>query len=109
MLVLTALAGLDNTEVVFDPPGLALLIAITLVYRVGLEGFYGQTLGKKIMGVSVYGPEGGRPGWLRAIVRNLPLVFPPLWIADIVLLFRGRRRQRLGDLLATTTVRRVSR
>jgi K+-transporting ATPase A subunit len=60
------------------------------------------------MGISVYGPD-GVPGWWRAIARNLLAVLIPLWPVDAVLLLRGGQRQRLGDRLTGTTVRRVAR
>jgi uncharacterized RDD family membrane protein YckC len=41
-------------------------------------------------------------------VRNLIGVLLPLWPIDAVLLWRNRRRQRLGDLVTQTSVRRVT-
>jgi membrane protein DedA with SNARE-associated domain/uncharacterized RDD family membrane protein YckC len=106
ILVLTAVSGLDNTEIVLDPEGLLLLAAIALGYRVPIEALTGQTIGKTLMGVSVYGPDERVPGWWRAAVRNLVGVLLPLWPIDAVLLVRNRRR--LGDLLTQTSVRRVA-
>jgi membrane protein DedA with SNARE-associated domain/uncharacterized RDD family membrane protein YckC len=108
VVILLALAGPGSTEALFDPAGLALLAALTLLYRVPLEALLGQTLGKKMMGISVYGPDGDVPGWWRAMGRNLVGIAVPLWVVDLVLLFRSRRRQRLGDLATRTTVRRVA-
>jgi uncharacterized RDD family membrane protein YckC len=61
------------------------------------------------MGISVYGPAGGVPGWWRAAARNLIGVLVVLWPIDAVLVLRNGRRQRLGDLLTRTSVRRVAR
>jgi membrane-associated protein len=108
ILILTAVSGIDKTEVVLDPEGILLLAAVALVYRVPSEARTGQTIGKTLMGISVYGPKGGVPGWWRAAVRNAIGVTLPLWPIDAVLLLRNRRRQRLGDLLTKTSVRRVS-
>jgi len=108
ILLLTAVSGLDNAEVVLDPEGLLVLAVIALAYRVPIEARTGQTIGKTLMGISVYGPD-GVPGWWRATVRNLVGVALPLWPIDAVLLLRATRRQRLGDLLTRTTVRRVAR
>jgi len=33
---------------------------------------------------------------------------PPIWPIDAVLFLRSRRRQRLGDLISKTSVRRVA-
>ena len=108
ILILTAVSGLDKTEVVLDPQGLLLLAVIALVYRVPIEARTGQTIGKVMMGISVYGPEGGVPGWWRATVRNLVGVLVVLWPVDAVLVLRNERRQRLGDLATRTSVRRVA-
>jgi membrane-associated protein len=107
ILVLTAVSGLATVEIVLDPEGLLLLGVIALAYRVPIEARTGQTIGKTLMGISVYGPD-GVPGWWRAAARNLFAVLIPLWPVDAVLLLRGRARQRLGDRLTGTTVRRVA-
>jgi membrane-associated protein len=109
IFILTAASGLDNTEVVLDPEGLVLLVGVGLLYRVPLEARRGQTLGKTMMGISVYGPGDGAPGWGRAALRNLMGLLAPLWPIDAVLVLRDRRRRRLGDRLSGTTVRRVAR
>ena len=109
ILILTAISGMDTSEIVLDPEGILLLAVIALAYRVPIEARTGQTIGKTLMGISVYGPEGGVPGWWRAALRNLAGVLLPLWPVDAVLLLRTGRRQRLGDLLTRTTVRRVAR
>ena len=108
ILILTAVSGLDTTEIVLDPEGLLLLAIIAMAYRVPIEARTGQTIGKTLMGISVYGPDSGVPGWWRAAIRNLIGVLVPLWPIDAVLLFRTRRRQRLGDHLTATSVRRVA-
>ena len=108
ILLLTAVSGLDKTEVVLDPEGFILLAGVALVYRIPYEARTGQTIGKTMMGISVYGPHGGGPGWWRAAVRNLVGVLPPVWAVDAVLLLRSVRRQRLGDIITKTTVRRVA-
>ncbi|HVS07087.1 MAG TPA: RDD family protein [Candidatus Dormibacteraeota bacterium] len=108
ILILSALSGLDKAEIVLDPEGLLLLAVIALAYRVPIEARTGQTIGKTLMGISVYGPN-GVPGWWRAALRNLVGVLLPLWPVDAALVLRTRRRQRLGDLLSGTTVRRVAR
>ncbi|TME50590.1 MAG: hypothetical protein E6I60_11740 [Chloroflexi bacterium] len=108
ILILTAVSGMDRTEIVLDPEGILLLAAVALLYRIPSEARTGQTIGKTLMGISVYGPNGGVPGWWRAAVRNAVGVLLPLWPVDIVLLLRNGQRQRLGDLLTRTSVRRVA-
>src|SRR5207302_7217034 len=108
ILILTAISGMDKTEIVLDPEGLLLLAAIALVYRVPIEARTGQTIGKVMMGISVYGPYGGVPGWWRGTVRNVIGVVVPFWPIDAVLMAVGARRQRLGELATQTSVRRVA-
>jgi membrane-associated protein len=108
ILILTAVSGIDKTEIVLDPEGILLLASVALLYRVPSEARTGQTIGKTLMGISVYGPNGGVPGWWRAAVRNAIGVLLPLWPIDLVLLLRNRRRQRLGDRLTRTVVRLVA-
>jgi membrane protein DedA with SNARE-associated domain len=108
ILILTAVSGLDTVEIVLDPEGILLLAVIALAYRVPIEARTGQTIGKTLMGITVYGPD-GVPGWWRASVRNLLAVLIPLWPVDALLLLRSPQRQRLGDRLTGTTVRRVAR
>jgi len=107
ILILTAVSGIGNTEIVLDPEGILLLATVALLYRLPIEARTGQTIGKTLMGISVYGPNGGTPGWWRATVRNVIGVLLPLWPIDAVLLLRNRR-QRLGDLVSRTSVRRVA-
>jgi membrane-associated protein len=109
ILILTAVSGIDKTEAVFDPLGVLLVAVVSLAYRIPLEAHSGQTIGKSMMGISVYGPNGGVPKWWRALLRNLIGVIPLVWPVDAVLLLRGARRQRIGDLAVKATVRRVVR
>ncbi len=108
VFALTVLAGFENTEVVFDPEGLLLLVLVALLYRIPMEAASGQTLGKRMMGISVHGPDGSVPGLWRAALRNILAIVPPLWLADAVLLMAGRRRQRVGEYASATTVRRIA-
>ncbi|HYM49372.1 MAG TPA: RDD family protein [Candidatus Limnocylindrales bacterium] len=106
--LLIAASSIRATEVVLDPPGLLLLAAINVAYRVPLEARRGQTVGKRLMGISVYGPRAGTPGWLLSSARNLVGTLAVLWPIDLVLLLTSPRRQRLGDLVTGCTVRRVA-
>ena len=107
--LLTAFTGVARNEVLLDPQGIAIFLTVALIYRIPLEALRGQTVGKQMMGISVYGPAGGVPGWPRAALRNAIGLLAPLWLIDIVLVFNGAsRRQRLADLAAGCTIRRVA-
>src|SRR5260370_27882404 len=99
--LLTAVSGRDKAEIVFDPEGLLLLAVIALAYRVPIEARTGQTIGKTLMGISVYGPD-GVPGWWRATLRNLVVGLLPLSPIDAGLLLRLTTRQRIRDMVTPT-------
>lgn len=74
-----------------------LIIAILL-----RDGVRGRSIGKHLLGLRVMTPRGDRCGYLRSIVRNLPLVLPPWNLLELILVLSGH--QRTGDGLARTTV-----
>ena len=82
-------------------------LALTLLYYFGLEAATGQTLGKRLLGVRVASLDGGRPGVgaiaLRTLLRLVDGIAFYL-VALVAILATGKRRQRLGDLAAKTTV-----
>lgn len=73
--------------------------------------FYGQTIGKRIMGIAIVNSANKVPGYNRIIgLRYLPFLLvryiqeiSPLILVDILFIFRGDRRC-LHDLLAGTRV-----
>jgi len=94
---------------VTDPLCLAFLM-VMLLYFALLEGLSGATLGKWIAGLRVIRTEGGRPGLLRGLLRNL-LRFvdglPTLNIVGLVLILCSAQAARFGDRVAGTRVIRV--
>lgn len=108
IFVVTVVANFSDTEVVLDPQGLGALLLMTLVYRVGMEWRWGTTLGKAVMGLRVYGTEAPTTHWWQVLVRNLLAVIVLLWPVDFVLMFRSRTRQRIGDRISGTVVRRIA-
>ena len=94
-----------------DPKTLALAgvwFGIRVAYHALLEGAFGWTIGKKIIGLKVVREDGGRAGFGRALVRNLPRPFDAEYPLGVFLgtsfLMATRRRQRPGDLWARTLV-----
>lgn len=108
IFVITLVANFADTEVVLDPEGIGALVLMTLVYRIGMEWRWGMTLGKSVMGLRVYGTAGPKAHWWQIVLRNAVAVIAPLWPVDAVLMFTDRTRQRIGDRLSRTTVRRVA-
>jgi len=99
-------------EIDFSNPRLwatwGLYLAIDALYHVLMEGCFGWTLGKKIIGIRVIAADGSPAGLRRALLRNLTRPLDATWPAGIFLgmsvLMTTRRRQRPGDLLAGTMV-----
>lgn len=108
LFLVTLVANVADSDVVLDPQGFGALILLTLVYRIGMEWRFGMTLGKAVMGLRVYGTAGPRAPWWQIVVRNLLAVIVVLWPIDAILMFRSRTRQRLGDRVSQTVVRRVA-
>jgi membrane-associated protein len=108
IFVVTVLANFSDSEVVLDPQGFAALLLMTLVYRIGMEWGWGKTLGKAVMGLRVYGTEGPKARWWQIVLRNLIAVVVVLWPVDAILMFRSQTRQRIGDRLSRTVVRRIA-
>ena len=89
-----------------DPPCLVFL-GIICVYSVVLEGWAGATLGKWMLGLRIVGPDGGRPGLGKSLLRNaLRLIdtLPALNILGVVLIVCSSQRARFGDRIAGTRV-----
>jgi uncharacterized RDD family membrane protein YckC len=89
----------------------AALVAIAALYYFALEALSGQTVGKRLLGVQVYGPGGARPsaGAVagRTLLRAVDFL-PVLYLAGFVtMMATGARRQRIGDLAAHTAVARA--
>ena len=86
-------------------------LAAQIVYAVVCEGMWGATIGKFLAGLRVRSARGGPASAGQALLRNLlrfadmfPAVFPGMIGLATALL--NPRRQRIGDILAGTVVRR---
>jgi uncharacterized RDD family membrane protein YckC len=91
---------------VSDPLCVAFFV-VMVAYYVALEGLFGATIGKYVVGVRVMSIDGGRPGIARATLRNvLRLVdgLPALNILGVLSIVFSPERARIGDKLARTRV-----
>jgi uncharacterized RDD family membrane protein YckC len=84
-------------------------LLFTLAYFVILEGAFGATIGKVVLGIRVRRPDGGRIGFGAAAIRNLarvvdafPYVIP--YLVGAIAVSRSETKQRLGDRWGTTVV-----
>ena len=84
------------------------LVAICLLYFFVCEALWGQTLGKRILGLRVLMRD-GRPATASAVsARTVLRLIDDGPLGLVVMILSGRRRQRLGDLLGGTIVARAT-
>ncbi|EMA36729.1 RDD family protein [Halococcus hamelinensis] len=102
---LDIIPGLRN-ETGFVAAGFVL---IAFGYHLGLEATFGRTLGKRLTRLVVTDEDGDEPSRRAYLIRNLvrPVDFVALYFVGFVTMALTKRRQRLGDLLAGTEVRKV--
>jgi uncharacterized RDD family membrane protein YckC len=92
-----------------DPLCLTFLI-IMFLYFVFLEGLIGVTFGKWLAGLRVERVEGGKPGLLKGLLRNVLRIvdgLPAFNILGIILISTSTEKARFGDRVAGTRVIRV--
>jgi uncharacterized RDD family membrane protein YckC len=83
-----------------------LFAVIGFGYYIFAEAFYGQTVGKRIVGIRVVDEDGGQVGFGAAVVRNLLRLVDGLffYLVGALFAFSSPRGQRLGDRAARTVV-----
>ncbi|MCP4685690.1 MAG: RDD family protein, partial [bacterium] len=82
-------------------------LAVIFLYFVILEGALGATVGKRMLGLCVVAPGGGRPGIRRALIRNLLRAvdaLPAFNILGAILIVTSPEKARMGDRWAGTRV-----
>ncbi len=87
-----------------------LVAAIPFVYFTLLEGFFGATAGKMLLGLRVVQLDGSPITWREAIVRNLlrPIDEIVFYLVGAIAIWSSPRKQRLGDRAADTVVVRLA-
>lgn len=77
-------------------------LAILVVSILIRDGFRGRSVGKQLLGLKLLTRKGGTCGYLRSVVRNVPLVIP-LWnLIEVAFVLAGKART--GDRIARTVV-----
>ncbi|MFB6221953.1 MAG: RDD family protein, partial [Halolamina sp.] len=76
------------------------------LYAAILELSFGRTLGKRVTGLVVATPEGGRPSPRSVLIRNALRVVDGLlfYLVGFLFVVLTDRCQRLGDLVADTVI-----
>ena len=86
-------------------------VGLALAYYVLTEGMTGTTPGKWVLGLTVVKLDGHPYGWRSVMARNIFRVIdglPIFYLLGIITIALTRRKRRLGDLAAGTTVVRAS-
>jgi uncharacterized RDD family membrane protein YckC len=96
--------------------GSNLLTILLLLFIFGTQWVYfnvfewwwnGQTPGKRMLHLRVIKCDGAPVSWIDVLLRNLsrPVdTFGPMGLVGLLMIFVGRRAQRLGDFMARTLV-----
>jgi uncharacterized RDD family membrane protein YckC len=85
-------------------------LAVWFIYAFILEGWKGQTIGKKLLSLVVVGEDSNACGFRRSFVRNILRYIDGLglYMLGLVVMLLSVRRQRIGDHLAGTFVVKVT-
>lgn len=84
-----------------------LYIPLFFLYKIGMEGYYGQTIGKSACRITVRQADGTRCSWRASILRNFLLVvdyLPALYALGLYVASGSAMHQRVGDRIAETVV-----
>jgi uncharacterized RDD family membrane protein YckC len=77
-------------------------LAVIILAILLRDGFRGRSIGKQLLGLRMITPRGERCGYVRSVVRNVPLIVPVWNLVEFVLVVAGK--PRTGDRIARTTV-----
>ena len=75
-----------------------------LPYFTLMEGAFGRSIGKLVVGITVYNENGRRVGFSRAMLRRIGMITPLLLFFDAAVILTTSRKQRLFDVMASTVV-----
>lgn len=81
---------------------------VAIVYFIVMEALKGATVGKMAMGIRVVkAADGSAISWMESIIRNVLRIvdaLPFLYILGMILIAVTQKKQRVGDLAASTIV-----
>jgi uncharacterized RDD family membrane protein YckC len=79
------------------------IVGMFLLYFPILEGRFGQTAGKRLLGLRVIKETGAPIGFKEAFLRRVPLYFDIIYLDALFIPFTAKR-QRAFDIIARTVV-----
>lgn len=85
----------------------ALMVVGMFAYFVVLEALYGQTLGKKLLGIVVVKKDGTDSDVVSSLIRNVLRIvdgLPFAYLLGMVAILLTDDKQRVGDLAGSTVV-----
>jgi uncharacterized RDD family membrane protein YckC len=77
-------------------------LGILLVGLLIRDGYKGRSIGKHLLGLRLVTRSGADCGYIRSIIRNLPLIVPVWNFLEVLLVMFGK--PRTGDRIARTLV-----
>lgn len=77
-------------------------LAILLVVILLRDGFRGRSFGKQLLGLRLITRSGEPCGYLRSVIRNVPLIIPVWNVVEVALVLASK--SRTGDRIAGTSV-----
>jgi uncharacterized RDD family membrane protein YckC len=83
------------------------LWVVAIAYFALLEGLFGDTIGKALLGIKVTDLSGRPAGWRAVLIRNVFRVvdsFPGFYLLGGLVARFSARRQRIGDRVGATLV-----
>lgn len=84
-----------------------LAFVVSFGYFIVLEAMYGQTLGKKLLGIVVVTEDGEEIDWVDSVIRNVLRIvdaLPTLYLVGLIVILLSDEGQRLGDIAGSTYV-----
>jgi uncharacterized RDD family membrane protein YckC len=75
------------------------VLIVAMLFR---DGFRGRSMGKHLLGLRLLTPKGEGCGYIRSVVRNIPLIVPVWNLLEVMLVLAGKART--GDRIARTSV-----
>lgn len=116
-IILSVLGGilgalLGGESVSFTAGGFStnwMYIVLSILYSVGYQGYAGQTLGKKVMGIKVVDEKGQKPSYFTFFLREIIGKFVSAIILFIgyLMVIWDSKKQGLHDKIASTYVVRM--
>lgn len=80
------------------------VIVVTFAYWVVFEFYFGQTVGKMLLGIKVRSTVGRKVSFSQILIRNLAKIFSFILFIDTIYLLVKGERLRFSDVVAKTEV-----